>query len=290
MINRKQKVILVARELFLEKGFTETSVQDILVASGISKGTFYNYFSTKNECLIAILEQAQEEANIRRNELLIQAQEDGKNVFAKQIIVRMQVNREHNLLPLLGTVFHAKDTELRQFVRKKHLHELAWLSRRFVDLYGDEVRPYAVDCAITVLGMIQQYNLAWSFYAERELELEKLVCFILRRMDVIVADLIQKQESLIDEQLVFAIQKEWKEISCSKEKLLGELEAFARKFSKEDQVQQVIEFIITEMNAASPRHFLLEMTTRSFYNYFHETEHEAKARELSEKLLQCISN
>lgn len=288
MIGRKQKVMLVAQELFLEKGFTETSVQDILTASGISKGTFYNYFSSKNECLIAILEQAQEEANIRRNELLLQAQVDGKNVFAKQIIVRMQVNREHNLLPLLGTVFHAKDAELRQFVKKQHLYELAWLLERFVDLYGDEVRPYAVDCAVTVLGMIQQYNLAWSFYAERELELEKLVCFILRRMDVMVADLIEKQESLIDEQLLFAVQKEWKETSCSKEQLLRELEELSREFAKDDQVQQIIDFLMTEIRTGSPRQFLLEMTIRSFYNYFHETKYEARARELSEKLLQYV--
>ena len=54
MNDRKQHVINKAHQLFIDKGFQATSIQDILDYSGISKGTFYNYFSSKNELLIAI--------------------------------------------------------------------------------------------------------------------------------------------------------------------------------------------------------------------------------------------
>ena len=54
MNDRKQHVIKMAHQLFIEKGFQATSIQDILDYSGISKGTFYNYFSSKSELLIAI--------------------------------------------------------------------------------------------------------------------------------------------------------------------------------------------------------------------------------------------
>ncbi|MFP3340850.1 TetR/AcrR family transcriptional regulator, partial [Micrococcus sp. SIMBA_131] len=54
MNDRKQHVIKMAHQLFIERGFQSTSIQDILEYSGISKGTFYNYFSSKNELLIAL--------------------------------------------------------------------------------------------------------------------------------------------------------------------------------------------------------------------------------------------
>ena len=54
MNNKKHQVLLTAQRLFIEKGFAATSVQDIINESKISKGTFYNYFSSKNECIIAI--------------------------------------------------------------------------------------------------------------------------------------------------------------------------------------------------------------------------------------------
>lgn len=49
MNKRKMHVIDTARELFIKHGYHATSIQDILEASGISKGSFYNYFSTKSE-------------------------------------------------------------------------------------------------------------------------------------------------------------------------------------------------------------------------------------------------
>jgi len=66
MNKRKKIVVDHARALFLEKGIQMTSIQDIIERSGISKGTFYNYFSSKNECVTAILQQAYHETTINR--------------------------------------------------------------------------------------------------------------------------------------------------------------------------------------------------------------------------------
>ncbi|MFG6401667.1 TetR/AcrR family transcriptional regulator [Microbacterium sp. P04] len=42
-----------ASELFLEKGFDETSVADITTRAGVSRSSFFNYFSTKSDVLWA---------------------------------------------------------------------------------------------------------------------------------------------------------------------------------------------------------------------------------------------
>ncbi len=56
----KQKLIEKATKLFSVLGFKKTSIQDITDAAGIAKGTFYNFFSSKEEILFAIMEKQEE--------------------------------------------------------------------------------------------------------------------------------------------------------------------------------------------------------------------------------------
>lgn len=53
---RKAELINAAEELFNEKGFENTSVDDIIKRVGVAKGLFYYYFSSKED-LIDILTQ-----------------------------------------------------------------------------------------------------------------------------------------------------------------------------------------------------------------------------------------
>lgn len=55
-LSDKQKAVLQASlTLFSEKGFTRTTTSDIAQAAGVSEGTVYKRFKTKNEILNAIL-------------------------------------------------------------------------------------------------------------------------------------------------------------------------------------------------------------------------------------------
>ena len=49
-----QRLLNVARTLFAEKGFEGTSVQDVVVAAGVTKGAMYHYFSSKDDLLYEI--------------------------------------------------------------------------------------------------------------------------------------------------------------------------------------------------------------------------------------------
>jgi len=53
-------------ELFAEKGYHPTSVQEIVAALGVGKGVFYWYFSSKEEFFVEILKAAQ--TDLRRRQ------------------------------------------------------------------------------------------------------------------------------------------------------------------------------------------------------------------------------
>ena len=52
--NVKEKITAQSIRLFEKNGFTETSIQDVVDSLGVTKGTFYYYFSSKEELLMDI--------------------------------------------------------------------------------------------------------------------------------------------------------------------------------------------------------------------------------------------
>ena len=51
---RRQAILDTAEALFFQRGYEETSVQDILDAMGLSKGGFYHHFESKMSVLEAV--------------------------------------------------------------------------------------------------------------------------------------------------------------------------------------------------------------------------------------------
>ncbi|WP_459503205.1 TetR/AcrR family transcriptional regulator [Bacillus sp. C1] len=52
---RRNEILDIAEKLFISKGYTKTTVNDILREIGIAKGTFYHYFKSKEEVMDAII-------------------------------------------------------------------------------------------------------------------------------------------------------------------------------------------------------------------------------------------
>src|SRR5580704_1390058 len=50
----REKILSAARKLFQKNGFTGTSVDRIVAAANVAKGTFYQYFQTKTDVALAI--------------------------------------------------------------------------------------------------------------------------------------------------------------------------------------------------------------------------------------------
>lgn len=53
---RRKEIIDMSAELFLSRGYEETSINLIVEQLGVAKGTFYHYFKSKEDILEAVLE------------------------------------------------------------------------------------------------------------------------------------------------------------------------------------------------------------------------------------------
>ncbi|MBC8078808.1 MAG: TetR family transcriptional regulator [Gorillibacterium sp.] len=66
---RKHEIIVAASALFIEKGYGEVPISEILDKVGIAKGTFYHYFSSKEELLSEILERRLQQIGRKADEI-----------------------------------------------------------------------------------------------------------------------------------------------------------------------------------------------------------------------------
>lgn len=54
---RRGELLDAAAKLFVAKGVEDTTVEEITVSAGVAKGTFYLYFASKHEILVALRER-----------------------------------------------------------------------------------------------------------------------------------------------------------------------------------------------------------------------------------------
>ena len=59
----RKELVTAAFHVFAEKGFDAPVVADFIAASGVSRGTFYNYFQTREEILAAVADELAREIN-----------------------------------------------------------------------------------------------------------------------------------------------------------------------------------------------------------------------------------
>src|SRR5258708_16190457 len=53
-MERERRILAAARKLFDRRGYVNTSMGDVAARAGLAVGTLYNYFSSKDQLLIAL--------------------------------------------------------------------------------------------------------------------------------------------------------------------------------------------------------------------------------------------
>ncbi|MFJ5762097.1 TetR/AcrR family transcriptional regulator [Neobacillus sp. NPDC093182] len=275
MNDRKQHVINKAHQLFIEKGFQATSIQDILDFSGISKGTFYKYFSSKSELLIAIYKTIYKQLQKERNDLLIGKSPSDIEVFIRQLELQMISNKKNKLIALYEEVTSTNDADLKQFIRIARLRSLRWMVSRFIDIFGEKNKPYLLDCAIMFQGLLQN-NLQYNRLATDSNEkISNVVRYSVNRLVNMVNEVAEADEQLHDPELLEkwlpGLQKNNHDLIVQFYKIVSAMRNCISKHfqDKNDQEKyhELIDFIQEEiMHTRAPRKFLIESTLQTLQN------------------------
>jgi AcrR family transcriptional regulator len=145
---RKAQLLDAARLLFRTKGFEATNVSDIVAEAGVAQGTFYNYFGTKEEAYLALLDES---GASRRAELDAAAAAPGKNAVEKLGELARLGLRMREADPLFDHLHRKENASLHALHTLEGLGSLASSFERIVRQglgEGSFVTAFPEECAL----------------------------------------------------------------------------------------------------------------------------------------------
>ena len=132
---KRKKIVDKAWELFAKNGYEETKVEDITKELGVSKGSFYTYFATKDELLYEILGKIKKEIidtleTIDTNQMLEKILEDYANTKmnnAVKILNNMRLNNVEK---------YSIDPKLRDFFEELREKSIDFIKTNIVEKFN----------------------------------------------------------------------------------------------------------------------------------------------------------
>lgn len=282
MINRKKIVVEQALSLFVEKGIAKTSIQDILNRSGISKGTFYNYFSSKTECIEAILEQARYDATLMRSELMIGKDAQDTNVFINQIAVLSNINRTRGLDVVFEELLHSGILELKKLVLKHRIIEFEWFSNRLIELFGEDIRDVSFEAAIMYYGMQQHLLFVSKLISQNTFSTTDISKSTLHYLESIIHSLVNKNTAVLDQHKLSIFRDTFnnQNDAYTLEAVQEKLEDFTQASFTNSQ-KHIVQAVQQELLVKEIRFVVINALLQAFSKEFANTEFEIDAKEIA---------
>jgi len=168
----RERLFRAALDLFAKQGFAETTVEDITNAADVGKGTFFNYFPSKDHILLAFAHMQLEQLRL--------AVEEARHAsaplleFVRSLLVRMTAEpaRNPDLIRVLLLAFLG-NSEVRQAMRDLHVHVLD-LHTQMVQI-GQERGEVRTDLPAAEIALVFRQAmfgtlLIWTLYGDDSLE------------------------------------------------------------------------------------------------------------------------
>ncbi|NRD79975.1 TetR family transcriptional regulator [Bacillus sp. BRMEA1] len=123
---RRQKIIQAAQQVFIRKGYEASTMQDIVDETGMSRGWVYNYFSSKEEMMQAILTKNDEETEVYYQTLLIENPSIWKGLCQMMKGMGDQLENDSNKLTLAVYEYFISgwnQQERRQYLEQHYIKQ-----------------------------------------------------------------------------------------------------------------------------------------------------------------------
>ena len=134
--NQKRKKILdKAWELFRKNGYEETKVEDITRELGVSKGSFYTYFKTKDEVLYEILERIQNENEERISK--INVNQEPSKILEDYVISKMNyIVKLLNNMKISSINRNLSNSKLKNFFEELKKVSIEFIKKNIVEKFN----------------------------------------------------------------------------------------------------------------------------------------------------------
>ncbi|MEK4028557.1 MULTISPECIES: TetR/AcrR family transcriptional regulator [Bacillaceae] len=257
MNEKKRKILITAMKLFSQKSFHQTSMQQVADICGISKGSLYTYFKSKEELLLDIFSYYYQ----LLSDQLAASSKDGdtpREVFIHEIAIRIQHywKFQEFFLMQMNELSGLEDKSLNQYVRQENAKILRRTEKGIVSVFGEEIVPYAADLTATLKGMFTSY-MRGVMEEGNACDFHKLAHFLFFQLEAAAQALIEKRpEPFFVTPLLQELTDRQKEETVHPLYILRKLKETAAA-QEEAIIAESIEIMEKELRELKPRPALL---------------------------------
>ncbi|MCZ8524050.1 MULTISPECIES: TetR/AcrR family transcriptional regulator [Paenibacillus] len=268
MIVTKQDIIRSASNMFKEKGFLATSIQEIAQDCSIAKGSVYKYFPSKEDLLCAVFDECQTVYFDRAESLQQTGTGTPKERLVKQIVFRFQYFIEYrhimvDFIELPITQF-ATFQSLRNHVRARMME---WHRSWLLEVYGERIEPFLWDLIFIYRAILKDY-LQRIVFESKLLSIEDTAWFIVDKLDALVEHMSRSgSKGLLGrsafDTFIHSGSNDW---NNEKERMVEELfdrvaallEAWPGGTARRKELQEIAQLLGAEITQDRPRRPLIQ--------------------------------
>jgi AcrR family transcriptional regulator len=188
-----------AQQLFFEKGYEKTSVNDIIEKIGVAKGTFYHYFKTKSDLLDKLVQRF---AGRVKSEITTLVERTDLNVIEKL-----------NGVFALGRTIKAENLELMKLLLKALYNDNNLVMRHKI------IRSKIKTTTPEFVKILKQGNEEGFFNVDDSWEVAELIYLLGANLNEVVGELLLKAGD--NPETFEEINRKIKAYEGSVEKILG---------------------------------------------------------------------
>jgi len=256
-VKEKEKAIIEAAiKLYATKGFSSTSIQEIVTESGISKGAFYLYFKSKDALLIAILEYYFD--RIEKNLAAFEHENlPPREKFAKQLTALFNTMLEHKEFIKLQSREQAipLNEEVKALMFRKYHEGHTFYQESLRSIYGKKAEQHLWDLSLMLEGLFNSY-IKLLFFNQEGFQNNELAEYILRRMDSLVEGLTSEQPVATEEKMKDLFKKTkafFLARNCDVKNAIEKMKQVISDIDNNEDLKVSIEVLEGEIDKETPR-------------------------------------
>lgn len=133
---KRERILKKSWELFKKNGYEETKIERITKEVGISKGSFYTYFKTKEDVLFSILEKIEIEIENSIND--IDTSEEPSKVLYNLLKKRVELFLGYVQNMKLENLYIMKSGQIDEFKNKITVFYTTYIKENIIKNYGNK--------------------------------------------------------------------------------------------------------------------------------------------------------
>ncbi|WP_223703557.1 TetR/AcrR family transcriptional regulator [Sutcliffiella deserti] len=256
---KKQLIMEKALELFAQRGFEATSVQQITEHCGISKGAFYLSFKSKDELILALIDHFMVQVTVDVDYLVRNTTNHQELLHKFYFTLLDSFYRHSDFAKIL--MKEQSQSISKEFILKTRSYDIRFeesIQMMLERLYGNEIKDTKYDLIYCVKGFLRIYSELFLFH-NVELDLERLSQSLVEKTNILarhstipfISEELNKllqlplEQEVTKEEIVKILEQKTKEVEepIEKESLVLLLEHFSQPTLKPAIVKGLIENI-----------------------------------------------